>query len=408
MPSTVKSPSAIAYQPIAVWTLGGLFSANAVGLDSPIVAVPDISSYFSVGQGDAQLVIVLFLAGYAAGHIPMGLLGDRFGRRPVILSGLTIAAILSILAVFAPTFEVLLISRFLQGVATCAAGLLSRAVIRDVASGVIASKLTSSAMLVLAILIITTPLLSAFVLYVANWRFVLAVTSLYLIVMIALTYFLIPETMQTRKHESHPWQQFKDSAKSFLQSQQSIHASLLGAIAFATFFIFSAAGASLIVEVYELPASYFGVIFALTAFVQLLASAYNSRRVAVLGQFRILRRALAFSVLGLLISTLSIAFGDTPLVVLIIIASAFAISHALILPNSIAITLDPLPATAGFGAAIHGMLQTGMAAFAGLIVAFVYDASVETVLAVYCGFALSTIAILILGRRRFLFAQEES
>lgn len=402
MESARSKGTDLADRPIAILTLGGLFSANAVGLDSPLVAVPHIASHFQVSQGEAQLVIVLFLAGYALGHIPMGLLGDRFGRRPIILCGLVIAALMSVIAVFAPTFELLVAARFLQGIATCAAGLLSRAVIRDIASGPLASKLTSSAMMVLAVLIILTPLLSGYLLYLLDWRYVLAVTSVFLLVLFSLTVRLIPETMRTETLARHPWRQFRESLDEFAASKQSLQASLLGAIAFATFFIFSAAGASLIVDVYDLDASLFGVLFALTAVVQLSASAYNSRLVAKHGSAFMLRRATWMCAIGIGMSTIGIITGFAPLMFLLIIASVFAISHALTLPNSIALTLDPLPQTAGFASAIHGMLQTGMAAIAGLIVSYAYDARVETILSIYCVFGGLTLLLMLLGRRLFL------
>ncbi len=395
----------VAKRPIAVWTLGGLFSANAVGLDSPLVVVPSVASHFEVTPGEAQLVIVLFLAGYAVGHIPIGLLGDRFGRRPIILSGIAVACLMSLLAVFAPTFEVLIAARFLQGVATCAAGLLSRAVIRDVSSGSLASKLTSSVMMVLAVLIILTPLLSGYLLYLLDWRYVLAVTTVFLLVLFWLTVSFIPETMHAEKQTSHPWLQFRDSLRVFFQSGQSVRAAFLGAIAFATFFIFAAAGASLIVDVYGLPAEYFGPLFAFVALIQLSASAYNSHLVLRHGSKFILRRAAIMCATGILLSAIGAISGFTPLVLLIVIASVFAVAHALILPNSIAMTLDPLPATAGFASAIHGMMQTGVAACAGFMVSIAYDATVVTILQIYCLFGACTLVTLIAGGKLFLGAR---
>ncbi|MEM7327490.1 MAG: MFS transporter [Pseudomonadota bacterium] len=406
MAGQLSNAEHIASRPFAVWTLGGLFAANAVGLDSPLVAVPEIATYFDVGQGGAQLIIVLFLAGYAAGHIPVGILGDRFGRRPVILIGLALAALLSLIAVFAPTFEVLLIARFLQGIATCAAGLLSRAVIRDIASGARASKLTSSAMMVLAVLIIVTPLLASYLLYVFDWRHVLMVTFLYVVILFWLTVIFIPETMHTERHSNHPWQQFRLSLDAFLKSAQSVRASLLGALAFATFFIFSAAGASLVVDVYKLPAASFGILFALMAFIQLAASAYNSRIVAKQGTAFVLKRAAVMSGIGIALSIGGFVSGYVPLTLFLLTAAAFTIAHALTLPNSIALTLDPLPKTAGFTSAIHGMLQTGIAAIAGVVVSLAYDATAETVLRIYSAFGLVTLIVLISGRRLFLSPAE--
>ena len=383
-------------------TLGGLFAVNAMGLDSPNVAIPGIAEHFGVERGQAQLVTVFFLLGYAIAHIPIGLLGDRFGRRPVILIGLAIAILMSLATVFAPNLEVLLAARFLQGASTCSAGLLSRAIVRDVASGTRASQLTSNSLSVLATLIIVSPLLAGYLMHVSGWRAVLCLVSGYLIVLFILTTALIKETMHTERHSSHPWMQFKQSARAFLNSPQSLLASFLGGIAFGTYFIFSNVGASLVVDAYDLPASLFGALFALAAAVQLVVSIFNSRQVARRGAPAMLRLAAGFSLAGVGLCLYWAAAGGVSLQVMVAIAICFTITHVLVLPNSIALTLDPLPKTAGFAAAIHGMLQTGSAAIVGFVVSFFYDGTAETVLVVYAAFGALTLLTFIVGRKRLL------
>lgn len=385
--------------PIAMLTLGGLFAANAVSLDGPIVAIPDIAVQFNVTASQAQLVTVLFLLGFAAGHIPMGLISDRFGRKPVIITGLVVATITSLVAMTAPTYEILIISRFLQGVATSAAGLLARAMIRDVASGRHASRLNSNALSCLAVLIVIAPILSGYLLQFVGWRGVLFLVFIYVSLLLVLTCFFISETMHSEKHKNHPWQQFRTSFTDFTNSRQSIFASLLGAIAFATYFIFANIGSSMIVDIYGLAASKFGVIFALAAIVQFGAAMTNSRLVERKGSNFVLGIAAIFSVLGITMSLFWFFYDAPPLLAIILIALCFSITHGFILPNSIALTLDPLPKTAGFAAAIHGMLQTGIAAITGFIVSWFYDGRIETILALFIVFGSLTLSIFAVSRQ---------
>lgn len=375
-----KPPSTVFSQPVAMLTLGGLFAANAVSLDVPIIAIPAIAEQFGVTSGQAQMVTILFLLGFALGHIPMGLLSDRFGRKPVIIWGLITASLMSVIAILAPTFEVLMASRFIQGVSTCAGAMLARAMVRDVASGTAASKLNSKALSYLAVLIVVMPLLSGLILQFSNWRWVLALVAVYVIAVLLMTWFFVPETMHTDKHNGHPWAQFISSLKSFFATKQSMIASLLGGLAFGTYFIFVNVGSSMIVDVYNLPAASFALIFALSAALQFSASLLNTKLVETQGTQFVLRLALTTCVMAITMCVFWIIIGLPSLVAVIGIAFCFTITHGLVLPNSIALALDPLPKTAGFAAAIHGMLQTGLAALIGLIASSFYDGQIVTVL----------------------------
>ncbi len=386
-----KHPTTVFSKPAAMLTLGTLFAVNAVSLDGPLVAIPAIAEHFGVNSGQSQLILALFLLGYALGHIPSGLLGDRFGRRPVILIGMTLTALFAFLAVIAPNFEILLGARFAQGLCAATGGLLAKAMIRDVASsGTEASRLSSNALSYLAILIIIAPLLSSFFLAMFNWRAVMAIVFGYFIIVTSLTAIFIPETLNKDASQNNrsSWQQFKDSFRAFVSSPQSYSATIYGAILFSTYFIFATAGASVIVDVYGLSASYFGPVFAVIAVAQFAVSMINSRIVSKLGIFKVLTIAISFSVLAALTTAASLISGHLPLFIFVLIGFLLSLSHGLTLPNSIALTLDPLPKSAGFAASIHGMVQTGLAALVGILVSNIYNGTQENILMLFLVFAL--------------------
>lgn len=388
-------------KPVAMLTLGGLFAANAVSLDGPVVSIPEIAAQFGISSGQAQMVTVLFLLGFALGHIPMGLLGDRFGRKPVIIAGLTIAGVMSVITVIATSFEVMLAARFCQGVATCAASMLARAMVRDVASGAQASKLNSKALSFLALFIVIAPLLSGVLLEVSGWRSVMGLVSAYIVSLLLLTLFFVPETMHTEKHTAHPWRQFLFSLKSFFETRQSIMAALLGAIAFSTYFIFVNIGSSMIVDVYGLPASRFALIFAFCAVFQLCASMLNTYLVGKRGPAFVLRLAKWVCLGAIVISFYGLILGRPPLALIVLIALCFSVTHGLVLPNSIALALDPLPKTAGFASAIQGMMQTGLAAIVGFVASGFYDGQIKTVLLLFAVFGGLTLTVFISSRKTF-------
>lgn len=386
--------SAVFSTPASMMALGGLFALNAVSLDAPLIAIPAIASQFGVSSGQAQLVLVLFLLGFALAHIPIGLLGDRFGRRPVILVGMVLTTVLAFVSIFAPSFEVLLSARFAQGMTSACGGLLCRAMIRDVASGKEdVSRLTSNALSILAVLIVIAPLLSGFLLDTFGWQAVLAIVFCYALTVTSLTFFVIPETFQPEAITLSPIEQFKVSGAAFMASRQSIFAALLGAIVFSTYFIYSTIGASVMVDIYAMKASAFAPIFALSASLQFLAAKLNGRMVQKHGVNFMLSLALICSFTALILVLIMALSGQLPLFGFVLAGILFTVSHGLTLPNSIALTLDPLPAVAGFAASIHGMLQTGLAALVGIFVSAVYAGTTGSVLFLFGFFGLLNVVI---------------
>ena len=68
-----------------------LTSLAALSIDAMLPALPEITVSLGVtNRNDAQLVIGLFLLGNTVGQLLFGPLSDAFGRKPVIVAGLTL------------------------------------------------------------------------------------------------------------------------------------------------------------------------------------------------------------------------------------------------------------------------------------------------------------------------------
>lgn len=73
----------------------------------------------------------LFLAGFAAAQLLWGPLSDRYGRKPVLLIGLTIFALGSLGMLWVENAATLLVLRFVQAVGVCAAAVIWQALVTD-------------------------------------------------------------------------------------------------------------------------------------------------------------------------------------------------------------------------------------------------------------------------------------
>src|SRR5919202_6801201 len=87
----------------------------ALGVGIALPAIPVLASSFDVGFGVASLVITAFLAGGVAGTVPTGWMIDRFGRRPILITGPLLTAGAALLTGVAQSFPELLVYRFVDG-----------------------------------------------------------------------------------------------------------------------------------------------------------------------------------------------------------------------------------------------------------------------------------------------------
>ncbi|MEX0991183.1 MAG: MFS transporter [Actinomycetota bacterium] len=81
------------------------------------VALPTIGNAFDASQTQLNLVAVGFSLGLAASVLYLGALGDRYGRKMMLLLGMGISIPACLLAAFAPRIEILMFARLLGGLA---------------------------------------------------------------------------------------------------------------------------------------------------------------------------------------------------------------------------------------------------------------------------------------------------
>lgn len=81
------------------------------------VALPDIGRAFDAGQTTVNLIAVGYSLGLAATVLYLGAVGDRYGRKGMLLGGMALSVPASLLAGLAPSAEVLFAARVLGGVA---------------------------------------------------------------------------------------------------------------------------------------------------------------------------------------------------------------------------------------------------------------------------------------------------
>jgi EmrB/QacA subfamily drug resistance transporter len=114
-PDTID-PSAYARR----WKTLGVLSLSLliIGLDNTVlnVALPTLQTHFSASASTLQWIVDAYLLAFAGVLLTMGTLGDRFGRKRALQSGLVLFGVSSVLAAFAQTADQLIVLRAAMGI----------------------------------------------------------------------------------------------------------------------------------------------------------------------------------------------------------------------------------------------------------------------------------------------------
>ncbi|MAE90916.1 MAG: Bcr/CflA family drug resistance efflux transporter [Pelagibaca sp.] len=116
--------------PPHIVTLILLAGLSALAMNVFLPSLPKMTAHFETEYRVMQLSVAIYLAVNAALQIVIGPISDKFGRRPVILWGVTLFLLATLGCIFAPNITVFLAFRMCQAVIVTAM-VLSRAVVRD-------------------------------------------------------------------------------------------------------------------------------------------------------------------------------------------------------------------------------------------------------------------------------------
>ena len=174
--------------------LATLSMIGPFSIDTPFPAFADIGEEFEVGTEQLQLIVTAYMLAFAAMSVFHGPLSDSLGRRPVIVGSVAVYVVASLACMVAPTFELLLAGRVLQGLSAGGATIVSRTVIRDLFEGAQAQRLMSQVAVIFGVAPAVAPIVGGGLLQVGPWPLVFAFMAGLGLVLIAATLVVLPES----------------------------------------------------------------------------------------------------------------------------------------------------------------------------------------------------------------------
>lgn len=183
---------------VVVLMLTLLLGIQPVATDLYLPALPTLQGALAAGIGDAQLTLSALVIAFGCSQLFCGPLSDRFGRRPVLLSGTALYAAASVGGALSTSIEALVAWRVLQGVAMAAAVTCGRALVRDLFEPHEGAHVMSRGLGGLGLIATACPLIGGGLVQWLNWRAVLLVPALFGAAALAFVAWRFKETLRRR------------------------------------------------------------------------------------------------------------------------------------------------------------------------------------------------------------------
>lgn len=382
--------------------IGLLAMVGPFAIDMYLPALPLVAADLGASPQAVQFTLSAFFAAFGISQLVYGPLSDRIGRKPPLYIGIVIFLAGTLACALAPTTGALVAARFVQGIGAATVMVVPRAIIRDLHTGPAATRLMATVMLVISVSPMLAPLAGSGVLAVAGWRWIFGVLAILGFLSLALTAFILPETLPVERRAATSARALWQGTKRLLGDGDFMGLTLVGGFSMASFFIFLASASFVYTGQFGLSPTGFSIAFAINAVGFFGASQMAASLGERYGMARMVLVAVAaFTTIVTLLLLVALA-GHASLPVIVAMLFCGNACLGVVMPATAVMALDPHPDIAGLASSLGGTLQMlvggGMIALAGPF----FDGTATPMIAAIAAAGWLALAAAVVTRRREL------
>ena len=337
-----------------------LFATIAYSIDSMLPSLPVIAqALVPEDPNRAQLILTTFIFGMGVGTLFSGPLSDRFGRRAIIIGGGVIYSIGAIAAFAAPTLEMLLIARVVQGLGAAGPRVAAMALVRDLYAGREMARVMSFVMVVFTLVPAIAPLLGSGIIAAFGWRAVFLSFVVFSAVSVGWMVLRQPETLPPSMRRSLQPSALWRAMVEVLANPTVRRSVMVQTLVYGCLFANLSASQQVFDISYGRGAS-FPLWFALIALVAASASILNARIVVRVGMRRLVTIALLVQLLvsAAMAASLGLLPGSVAFYAYLVWCIGVFFMTGLTIGNLNAIAMEPMGHIAGMTASVTSALST--------------------------------------------------
>ncbi|WP_231574798.1 Bcr/CflA family multidrug efflux MFS transporter [Paenibacillus sp. FSL R7-0273] len=335
--------------------LGAIATIGPLSIDMYLPALPELARHFETSAALVQLSLTFFLLGLASGQLVAGPLSDVHGRRGPLLIGMLIYTIASLLCAFSPSIGMLIVLRFIQGLAGSVGVVISRAAVRDLYSGSELTKFFSLLMIVNGLGPILAPIIGGQLLRVTTWQGVFVVLFAAGLLFCAMIVLRLPETLPKERRVKSGLKGTLLTFRSLLRNGRFMGYALSQSFVMAAMFAYISGSSFVLQNMFGVSPQMYSLIFAVNGLGIIVTGQIAGRLSGKYGERKLLASGLLLCALGgalLLIAVLAGA-GLWPILICLL---AVVSSVGMISTTTFSLAMQDQAETAGSASALLGLL----------------------------------------------------
>ncbi|MFE9855770.1 multidrug effflux MFS transporter [Streptomyces sp. NPDC005780] len=358
--------------------LGGLTALPPLSMDMYLPALPAVTDSLHAPAATVQLTLTACLAGMALGQLVVGPMSDRWGRRRPLLIGMIVYIFATAICVFAPTAELLIGFRLLQGLAGAAGIVIARAVVRDLYEGDSMARFFSTLMLISGVAPVIAPVIGGQVLRITDWRGIFAVLTVIGVLLTLVVWKWLHETLPPAERHTGGIGDALRTMRGLLADRVFTGYMIAGSLAFAALFAYVSASPFVVQEIYGASPQTFSLLFGINSIGLIAVGQINGK--ILVGRVS-LDKALGFGLAVIVLASVALllmtsgVFGDVGLVPVATGLFVLMSAMGLAMPNTNTQALMRTKHAAGSASALLGTSQFLIGAVASPLVGIAGEAT---------------------------------
>ncbi|MGF7159007.1 DHA1 family bicyclomycin/chloramphenicol resistance-like MFS transporter [Rhodoligotrophos appendicifer] len=345
-----------------------LTAMGPLSTDMYLPSLPSITHSLNTDAASVQLTLSVFLVGFAVGQIIYGPLSDRFGRRPILLIGLSLFGIASAGCMLANTIEILILARFGQAVSACAAIVIARAIVRDLYRAEQAGRVLSLMGAIMGIVPALAPLLGGVLEPLFGWRSVFGAISILASLVLLIVALFLPETLTHSNRQPATIKGMLSSFGVLLNNFQFRRFVGMVCLCYGGLFAFISGSSFILQEHYGLDEIHFSFSFSTAVLGYISGSLFGARFGTRIGLNRMVSIGACMLAVGGLTMIILVRLQPPAVWHVLIPITIYMCGVGLTLPQCMAGAITPFPERAGAASSLMGFLQMSFGALVGVLV----------------------------------------
>jgi DHA1 family bicyclomycin/chloramphenicol resistance-like MFS transporter len=384
--------------------MAGLMALNALAIDAMVPALPAIGQALHIAtENQRQLIVAAYVLGFGATQIVYGPLSDRLGRKPVLLVAVSLYVAFALTCAAAPSFELLLTARALQGAAAASSRVLVVSIVRDRYEGPAMARLMSLAFLVFLLMPVLAPSFGQLTLLFAPWRAIFFGLALFASVMLVWSAIRLPETLHPEYRRPLSASAIWSAARETVTNRQSLGYTFAFTLMMGGLMGYINSIQQVVFDVFQRP-GLIAATFAGVAGPMAVTSYANSRLVERVGTRRLAHAGLCgFTVMAALHFASAWAGEGLPTFILLqgLTMACFGLASA----NLGALAMQPMGHIAGTASSVQGTIGTIGGALLGLAIGQSFNGTTLPMIAGFACFGAAGLCVLAVTERGRLFGR---